>query len=29
MFFEHIEVEGRSQPRFAPVAMQPGTGDGE
>lgn len=23
MFFEHIEVEGRSQPRFAPVAPDP------
>jgi len=29
MFFEHIEIEGRSQPRFAPVASQPGIDDGE
>jgi hypothetical protein len=28
MFFEHIEVEGRSQPRFAPVPTQPGSGEG-
>ena len=26
MFFEHIEVDGRSQPRFAPVAPDPAGG---
>jgi hypothetical protein len=28
MFFEHIEVDGRSQPRFAPVPAALGSGEG-